>query len=664
MQRRKRTSGGQALVLITLALFAMGGIMGLAVDLGWSFFVQKQAQAAADAAALGAVEEAVLRIRSGGGSVTGFTCASSGTGSTQVDCEASISCGAVTATSNLNNGCQYALKNGFNWTSASKQNVTLQSSDITTEAPPTAPGVTNISYWVTARTVQTVPQLFSALLGNRNGTVSAIATAAVAGSIAPGSLYGMNHKGDCVYPAGSPVHCGVDIYIDNHGGGKGSSTTCPDGSGAHGKVCAPAGIILASSCGSPLKGVCDDNGYAGVSVLPGVEASSAIVMTGGVLSPGNGLWHDAAGNDLTPSHSSNPKTFQDPTAPNPQPPLQASSPIPACGLPNGVLQGGSGNGGALTVKPYQFFAYSGFKNGIPIATGGPIQVSGNVTFDASTGVDCSSLGGGAYPINGTAQSTSFPTYIFYGGMQQSGTTHFGPGQYIFAGAGPGSSGNVFSSGGTVTGDTATGTMWVFTDANYPGLAAQQAILGPVNLPTGQMTQGSLGFKNPTITLSGIVDSHVSGSNLPPNMDVYSGIAWWQDRRNSTVGYSEASGQYGCADSTNCTGDNGSVVYCAQAGECADGGSQFSNALTAMQLANHATNTSPGVLLDPGNGSFTINGVYYQPRGAWVEFKHGTTGGSGRLQIITGAVIADSGDTTLLLNGPTNPIQQFKATLIQ
>ncbi len=62
MSRRKKTSGGQAIVMVTMALFAMVGLMGLAVDLGWSFFVQKQAQSAVDGAAMAAVQEAYHRM--------------------------------------------------------------------------------------------------------------------------------------------------------------------------------------------------------------------------------------------------------------------------------------------------------------------------------------------------------------------------------------------------------------------------------------------------------------------------------------------------------------------------------------------------------------------------------------------------------------------------
>src|SRR5690348_6560806 len=126
IRRRKKDSGGQALILVTLALLAMCGMMGLAVDLGWSFFVQKQAQTAADGAALGAVQEAYSRLIAGSSPVSGFTCADplSGSGATSIECHAQVRCQSVTATSNLNNGCQYAIRNGFDDTAA-RQIVTM-----------------------------------------------------------------------------------------------------------------------------------------------------------------------------------------------------------------------------------------------------------------------------------------------------------------------------------------------------------------------------------------------------------------------------------------------------------------------------------------------------------------------------------------------------------
>jgi uncharacterized membrane protein len=59
MTRRKKASGGQSIVMVTLALFSMVGMLGLSVDLGWAYFVQKEAQAAAYAAALGATRDAM-----------------------------------------------------------------------------------------------------------------------------------------------------------------------------------------------------------------------------------------------------------------------------------------------------------------------------------------------------------------------------------------------------------------------------------------------------------------------------------------------------------------------------------------------------------------------------------------------------------------------------
>src|SRR5690242_7752042 len=52
MRHTRHSERGQSLVLVTFALFAMMGIIGLAVDLGWAFYIEKTAQAAADAAAL------------------------------------------------------------------------------------------------------------------------------------------------------------------------------------------------------------------------------------------------------------------------------------------------------------------------------------------------------------------------------------------------------------------------------------------------------------------------------------------------------------------------------------------------------------------------------------------------------------------------------------
>ena len=104
MNRRKQASGGQAIVMVTLALVSMCGMMGLAVDLGWSFFVQKTAQAAADGAALAAVQE-TLKLNGGNG-LGSITCGS------VAGCTAAVGCDTI-GSGNLYNGCLYATANGF-----------------------------------------------------------------------------------------------------------------------------------------------------------------------------------------------------------------------------------------------------------------------------------------------------------------------------------------------------------------------------------------------------------------------------------------------------------------------------------------------------------------------------------------------------------------------
>jgi hypothetical protein len=67
-------------------------------------------------------------------------------------------------------------------TTGGRQNVTIAAG---TGTPPTVSGVA-ASYWVTTRITETLPQSFSAVLGNRIGTVSARATAIVAADLAHG----------------------------------------------------------------------------------------------------------------------------------------------------------------------------------------------------------------------------------------------------------------------------------------------------------------------------------------------------------------------------------------------------------------------------------------------------------------------------------------------
>src|SRR5512139_3519134 len=63
MHQRKKTERGQALILVVLAIVGLAGIVGLVVDGGNAFLDRRNAQNAADSAALAA---ALTRVRGNG----------------------------------------------------------------------------------------------------------------------------------------------------------------------------------------------------------------------------------------------------------------------------------------------------------------------------------------------------------------------------------------------------------------------------------------------------------------------------------------------------------------------------------------------------------------------------------------------------------------------
>lgn len=168
---------GQAILMITVALIPMIGLVGLVTDLGYMDYLQKSAQTAADAAALAAVSRFNSTI--GGSS---FTCSDNGWICYNSQCDPNL----TSATNPVETACLYAKQNGFYPGATSKQNVTIVA-NVSPTPPPTATGVNSAAWWITVRVAQAVPQLFSAVLGNSTGMISARATAAVT----PGM--------DCVY---------------------------------------------------------------------------------------------------------------------------------------------------------------------------------------------------------------------------------------------------------------------------------------------------------------------------------------------------------------------------------------------------------------------------------------------------------------------------------
>lgn len=616
MRRRRARSGGQAIVMVTLSLISMSGMMGLAIDLGWSYFDQKAAQAAVDTAALSAVQRAYKSILATGSSATAFTsCGTNG-----VTCEVTpVACDAGNpGLGNLQSGCLYAKNAGFTpGGHGGRQNLLVEANVPPTfpDSIPATPGSPrDLVYWVTVRAYENIPQLFSAVLGNKSGAISAVATAALASKIVPGSFYGMDHQGDC-FSAGGGSYCGVDFV------GKGGSGTCASGPSAF--LCAPGGAFIASTCHGVAASGCSGNGnYAGSGSLNGgpmidIQVASAL-DPGGTYTPSP---------TVTPSGGS-----QDPTQGEKQPPLATSNAIPSCGLKGGTLSS------AQPVGPFQYYSYTTTNSSGPIPTGAPISTKGNITFAANGSCP------GVLSSGGALQSSSaFPMYVFYGGFSTGDTVTFGSGQYVMAGV-TGSGNTVFSAdkaeldtAGAGASYSGTGNLFIFTNQNYPGLSAQLSTVPNNTIAIPAMQYGSIYLKggagNTGSDLFGLADNSDSGTtNLPSALNAYGGLLFWQDRGNSTVTY-DANGNVTSQTNPNCPA---------------------------------ATCQSPQFLLDHGHDDLVgLHGVLYQPRGAWFMLENGGANLSNSpLQLMTGALIGSSGNDHVQLTAPSVPLIRYLPALIQ
>jgi Flp pilus assembly protein TadG len=193
----RRGRRGQTTLLFSIASVVMFGMLGLVVDLGWAYYRKQVAQAAAQSAAIAAVAAAV---QSAG---TTISC-----GAVNVSCQAETPCGANDGIDNTGKGCLYAADNGFS--TGGRQKVTIAAG---TGTPPTGNGA-DPQYWVTVRASESIPQLFSAVLGDRYATVSARATAGYFPPPMGGCVYVLNPTGQAMLINGNILFqtgCGVNI---------------------------------------------------------------------------------------------------------------------------------------------------------------------------------------------------------------------------------------------------------------------------------------------------------------------------------------------------------------------------------------------------------------------------------------------------------------------
>lgn len=568
---------GQALVMVTLALIAMCGLIGLAVDFGWAYFVKRAAQGAADSAAIAAAEEMRRMVGMSGP----YPCLGGG-GVCRDDANPYVCLGSVTSdgSDNLDNACLYARQNGFQ--DGGRQRVVI--SEGSASEPPTVPGVP-LQYWATVRVTESVPQLFAAITGNPIAVVSARATAGVYMGRARGSIILLNRQNDTAsWGAGNPTGTNLDV-------GGGSTVT------------AGGGILLASGC----RGNNCSSNYAGeVSGSSSVTAPYTRIRDTGT--------HDLSGSATwtqTPTNGHREGSeFQDPTRRKPQVPVVAGS-EEICEVPGGVIAANTGE--TVNLGPGKYYATACCRNGQTYATGLPIQFSGNIKFNA---------GGSCF--GGSASPTSFSRYVFYGGVaKQNGAATawtFDPGQIIFAGAAQpnnNTAGRVLDmdvGGGdfsiTGPGPTSAGNVFLFTDPNYPGLTATPPKISSI---IGTLKQGAVDFKaggsgRASYELDGL---NAEGAGFPAELKPYENVVMWQDRRNSVSRYL-ADGTYDCAAPyTNCGKSN------------------------AQLTADGVVEDSPQLTLAAG-AQTVIRGIIYQPRGSWAVLQ-ASPGMSAPLQMISGAL---------------------------
>jgi Flp pilus assembly protein TadG len=467
MNTPSKREKGQALPLVTLGLIAMCGMMGLAVDLGWSYFVKRSAQSAADAAAQAAAEQALNTVGQGGT----FSCAG------QVTCQPlPVSC---SASGNLTTGCLYAQQHDFTVGGHNgHQNVTI-AADVTSPAP-TAPGVT-VDYWVTVRATESIPQLFSAVLGNTVGTSAARSTAAVLGVQLPAQVYALDRQNDAA-PGSKMGSTGNDISIQGGGG-----------------IVAYGGVSLASTSASA-----GQLGGSGSVTAP----ATYIRGTGGYGNSGN--WTATPTTGLPDGN-----LFTDPlesgTPPLGQPPAPtglADHPI-LNGVvpPNQVLPSGNyysvNSKGVPTGQPLTFGANTTFKNG-PFGNfvifGG---IQGNVDF-----------GPGRYIFVGSSTGT---TLNWTSSMVQDQTP--------------------LDGSGNVTAPNDAGELFVLTDPKYPGLQIPSALSSAPavlnSLAQGNVVITSGNSANWGVDLHGL---NPSSSDVPLELKPFAPTLMWQDQANTTIKY--------------------------------------------------------------------------------------------------------------------------------
>jgi Flp pilus assembly protein TadG len=561
--RLRRCQRGQALILVTLSLFTMCGLLGLAVDLGWSYFVKKSAQNAADAAALAAAYQA-LNVP---------------TGETEPAPSFSGSPNSSAAA--------YAKQNLF--IQGGNQNVTVTSNTgpVTRQDGTIVPSCTGsaglvgcVEYSVTVRTAEAIPQLFSAILGNTSALSSARATAAIVEARVNGSLITLNRAADNFGP--NPT--GIDVTPSPI---TMTSGLIASGGIQSGTVLGP--IIALSSVANPNTGSSFQNmvdgpqfldpmrGY-GQPPLPGTALNTYAVIAGDLTGATNGIYQFIGNSNAV----------------NTTQPIAVGSPavLPSGNYVPGVFGPGCVMGSTCLVD-----------RGAP-----QLHINGTVTFNAAPFGYYFFYGGLSVAASG--KMTMGPgEYVFVGGQNGGGALTTASTAAMDGTGSPGAVAVLTGASGPFTVNLSTSTATGPTDL-YPGLLTQiNSNVFTVNMAGNN----DLSFA-PTTLLAPLDQTPVTSldptsSALPSNLVPFGGIVMWQDQANSAIVYTTPANTpsnlpgSGYVDIFNCSSHT-------MASPCTK----------TLQIPN-----SPGISVQT-QYAMGFDGTIYQPRGAWINVGPGTLGG--------------------------------------
>jgi hypothetical protein len=617
-----RTIRGQALVMVTTSLILLCGMMGLAVDLGWGYFVKKEAQRAADAAALAGVEKALADV----GAASSFKCGVSGLTCPVTGQKCPASPPTTPPISQPDVACLYAKQNGFS-TGTANQNVVIDAdanADPGTKPIPTAPGI-KADYWITARVSQKIPQLFSAVMGFPWSQSSARATAAIIDSPVNGSIYLLNREND---PNAVGDNRGTDL--DMQGGGGITATG--------GMYLASAGNCSGPTCAAHMGGSTSVTAaYVGLRSTGNFDNSTNVTPT-----PTSGMPEQA--------------NFQDPMKGKGQPPPPTAAQAPAPTTPcSGTLCGGpiagdiiDGTSSCVNVGPGTYYGASVDKKGkITGPSGNPITIQGCVNF-----------------VNSSGGSSGFSNYVFFGGLNANNpgsVITMSPGRYVLAGtnqSGPGGNPLYSQSNGVTVQDqtplvagnmvanTDAGEIMVFTDSNYPGLYIPSALSSLVS--SNKFQYGGVDVQMGTTSASqfNLHGLNVNSTDLPSELAGFAPTVLWQDQQNSKIKY-DANGNI--VDDVSCGGGGTLATPCINGNPevtTTASGSGIPTTLWELQAA-------PGLHL---------YGVVYQPRGSTLDMQ-GTGGVTTPMVIITGT-LRMGGSPTVLQPLTNSPLLTRMAALVE